>query len=403
MASKAGGAGSRRGTTGGSAKPREPKGPAGAVTQKVYKGGDPATVYKGRGATANPPSRFLARVSEAVDDGWAAPVAADDPEWGSASLGPDTQLQPDRTVTLITRNQSPDVPFDRSINPYKGCEHGCVYCFARPTHAYLDLSPGLDFETRIFYKTGVRERLTAELAKPGYRCAVLAMGTNTDPYQPAERTLRITRTVLEVLREHRHPVSIVTKGQLILRDLDILSDMAADGLAAVAVSVTTLDRGLKTALEPRTADPAARLRVIRALSGAGVPTRALMAPVIPFVNDGEIERIAAAVKDAGAVGMGYILLRLPREVEGLVYDWLKAHFPDRAERVMAAIRGAHGGKAYDATWGKRMRGDGPIADLIAKRYEVAIKRHGLSRERMGSALRTDLFAPPGPRQQSLFD
>jgi DNA repair photolyase len=382
----------------GRAKP-----PGGSSAQKVYKGGDTATVYKGRGATANPPSRFLARLSETVDDGWTRPVDGDDDEWGSARPGPDTQLQPDRTVTLITRNQSPDVPFDRSINPYKGCEHGCVYCFARPTHAYLDLSPGLDFETRIFYKTGVRERLEAELAKPGYRCAVLAMGTNTDPYQPAERTLGITRTVLEVLREHRHPVSIVTKGQLILRDLDILADMAADGLASVAVSVTTLDRSLKTALEPRTADPAARLRVIRALAGAGVPTRAMMAPVIPFVNDGEMERIAEAVKDAGAIGMGYILLRLPREVEGLVYDWLKAHFPDRAERVMAAIRGAHNGKAYDPTWGKRMRGEGPIADLIAKRYEVAIRRHGLSRERMGGALRTDLFAPPGPRQQNLFD
>lgn len=361
-------------------------------------GGKPAGPVKGRGATLNPPSRYLARVSEAVDDGWGS---LDGPDDGDPVVGPQTQLLPDRTVTLITRNQSPDVPFDRSINPFKGCEHGCVYCFARPTHAYLDLSPGLDFETRIFYKTGVRERLIDELARPGYRCAVLAMGTNTDPYQPAEKRLRITRTVLEVLREHRHPVSIVTKGQLILRDLDILAEMAAQGLASVAVSVTTLDRRLKTALEPRTADPAARLRTIRALSAAGIPTRAMLAPVIPFVNDHEIEAIAERVAAAGAIGMGYILLRLPHEVAGLFSDWLEVHYPDRAARVMAAIRHARGGKVYDATWGKRMRGEGPIADLIARRFEVALRRHGLAGGRF-EPLRTDLFRPPGPQQGRLF-
>jgi len=361
-------------------------------------GGLPAGPVKGRGATLNPPSRYLARSSEAVDDGWGSLGGPDD---GDPAVGPQTQLLPDRTVTLITRNQSPDVPFDRSINPFKGCEHGCVYCFARPTHAYLDLSPGLDFETRIFFKTGVRERLVEELAKPGYRCAVLAMGTNTDPYQPAEKRLRITRTVLEVLREHRHPVSIVTKGQLILRDLDILAEMAAQGLASVAVSVTTLDRRLKTALEPRTADPAARLRTIRALSAAGIPTRAMLAPVIPFVNDHEIEAIAAAVAAAGAIGMGYILLRLPHEVAGLFSDWLEVHYPDRAARVLAAIRHTRGGKAYDASWGKRMRGDGPIADLIARRFEVALRRNGLAGGRF-EPLRTDLFRPPGPQQGELF-
>jgi DNA repair photolyase len=361
----------------------------------------PAPAIRGRGAAINPPSRFLAQVSEAVDDGWGmVPFCAADS--APPARGPATRLLPDRTVTLIARNQSPDVPFDRSVNPYKGCEHGCVYCFARPTHAYLDLSPGLDFETRIFYKTGVRERLTAELGKRGYRCAVLAMGTNTDPYQPAERELRITRTVLEVLREWRHPVSIVTKGQLILRDLDILAEMAADGLASVAVSVTTLDRSLKTILEPRTADPAARLRMIRALSAAGIPTRAMLAPVIPFVNDGEIERIAAAVAESGAIGMGYILLRLPLEVEGLFREWLAVHYPDRADRVMAAIRDARGGKAYDARWGVRMRGAGPVADLIARRFELAVRRHGLDTGRHGP-LRTDLFRPPGPRQERLFD
>jgi DNA repair photolyase len=228
------------------------------------------------------------------------------------------------------------------------------------------------------------------------------MGTNTDPYQPAEKRLRITRTVLEVLREHRHPVSIVTKGQLILRDLDILAEMAAQGLASVAVSVTTLDRRLKTALEPRTADPAARLRVIRALSGAGIPTRAMLAPVIPFVNDHEIEAIAEQVASAGAIGMGYIFLRLPLEVADLFRGWLDAHYPERAERVMAAIRDARGGKAYDPTWGRRMRGEGPIADLIARRFEVALRRHGLAGGRF-EPLRTDLFCPPGPRQGNLFD
>jgi DNA repair photolyase len=366
-------------------------------------GGAAAGVVKSRGATANPPSRYLARVSEAVDDGWArAPDPDLGPECAGAEVGPATQLLPDRTVTLITRNQSPDVPFDRSINPFKGCEHGCVYCFARPTHAYLDLSPGLDFETRIFYKTGVRDRLLAELGHPDYRCAVLAMGTNTDPYQPAEKRLRITRTVLEVLRELRHPVSIVTKGQLILRDLDILAEMAAQGLASVAVSVTTLDRRLKTALEPRTADPAARLRVIRALSGAGIPTRAMLAPVIPFVNDHEIEAIAEQVASAGAIGMGYIFLRLPLEVADLFRGWLDAHYPERAGRVMAAIRDARRGKAYDATWGRRMRGEGPIADLIARRVDIALRRHGLTGGRF-EPLRTDLFCPPGPRQGNLFD
>jgi len=357
-------------------------------------------VFKGRGATANPPSRYLARVSESVDDGW--PVGAGPDEDHPVVMAPATRLLPDRTVTLISRNQSPDIPFDRSINPYKGCEHGCVYCFARPTHAYLDLSPGLDFETKIFFKTGVREHLMAELGRPGYRCAVMAMGTNTDPYQPAERTLRITRTILEVLREHRHPVSIVTKGQLILRDIDILADMAADGLASVAVSVTTLDRSLKTALEPRTADPAARLRMIRALAKAGIPTRAMLAPVIPFVNDHEIERIAEAVAEAGAIGMGYILLRLPLEVAGLFRDWLDVHYPERAERVMAAIRDARGGRAYDATWGKRMRGEGPIADLIARRFALVVRQLGLDEGRH-EPLRTDLFRVPGPRQERLFD
>ena len=365
----------------------------------------PGGCRKGRGATLNPASRYLARVTSPVDDGWATPPDADWP-----APGTDTTLRPDRTVTLITRNNSPDVPFDRSINPYKGCEHGCVYCFARPTHAYLDLSPGLDFETRIFFKTGVRERLEAELGRPGYRPAVMALGTNTDPYQPAERNLRVTRTILEVLREYRHPVSIVTKGQLVLRDLDILRDMAADGLAAVAVSITTLDRDLKTRLEPRAADPTARLRVVAELAAAGIPTRVMLAPVIPFVNDAEIERIAAAAAEAGASGIGYILLRLPLEVAELFRAWLEVHYPERAARVMAAVRATRGGRTYDATWGTRMRGTGAIAELIRCRFELSARRHDLSITRE-APLRTDLFrvpgrvpvGDPGMTQQRLFD
>jgi len=361
---------------------------------------------KGRGANSNRASRFLATHSEAESDGWAqdavdvfAAGKGDDPPFA----GPDvaTELFPDRTRTLITRNKSPDIPFDRSINPYKGCEHGCVYCFARPTHAYLDLSPGIDFETRIFYKTGVREALIAELGKPGYECRSIALGTNPDPYQPAERERRITRTILEVLFEHRHPVSIVTKGQLVLRDLDLLAALAEQGLAKVAVSLTTLDNALKGALEPRAAGPAARLRMIRELSAAGVPTGVMVAPIIPFLNDHEVEAMVAAAAEAGACEAGYVLLRLPLEVKGLFEDWLDAHYPLKAKRVMGAIAQSRGGKAYDAAWGERMRGTGPIADLIARRFAGAVRRHGLGREsRQG--LRTDLFRAPGHRQRDLF-
>jgi DNA repair photolyase len=320
--------------------------------------------------------------------------------------GPETQLLPDRTRQLITRNQSPDISFDRSINPYKGCEHGCVYCFARPTHAYLDLSPGRDFETRIFYKTKVPELLLEALAKPGYECRTIAMGTNTDPYQPAEKSLRITRSILEVLLAQRHPVSIVTKGQLILRDLDLLSALAEQGLVSVAVSLTTLDHGLKTRLEPRAAAPAARLRVIRTLCEAGVPTGAMVAPVIPFINDHEIEDLVAAAADAGARHVGYILLRLPREVADLFVAWLEAHYPLKASRVMSAVRASRGGKAYDAAWGKRMRGEGVFADLIARRFGGALRRCGLDQAEV-PALRTDLFQPPlhqqaGQTQMPLF-
>ncbi|HEX7036110.1 MAG TPA: PA0069 family radical SAM protein [Pseudomonadales bacterium] len=361
-------------------------------------------VIKGRGANSNRASRYLPTHSEAESDGWETAEAPGGPAAGvDSGVEVATELYPDATRRLITRNQSPDIPFDRSINPYKGCEHGCIYCFARPTHAYLDLSPGIDFETRIFYKTGVRETLIAELGKPGYRCRPIAMGTNTDPYQPAEKTQRVTRTVLEVLLEHNHPVTIVTKGQLILRDLDLLSELARRGLASVAVSLTTLDNELKTRLEPRAAGPAARLRMIRELSDAGVPTGVMVAPVIPFLNDHEIEAMVQAAAEAGASRANYILLRLPLEVAPLFEDWLAVHYPMRAERVMSAIRASRGGKAYDSTWGRRMRGEGVFADLIGRRFAAAVKRFGLEQEGRGQEeLRTDLFRPPGHRQMDLF-
>lgn len=350
----------------------------------------------GRGANSNRASRFLAVHSEAESDGWAA-----DAEPHDSALSLATELYPDRARRLITRNASPDIPFDQSINPYKGCEHGCVYCFARPTHAYLDLSPGLDFETRIFYKTGVREALLAELGKPGYRCSTIAMGTNTDPYQPAEKHKRITRTILEVLLEQRHPVSIVTKGQLVLRDLDLLADLARQQLVSVAVSLTTLDVALKTRLEPRATGPRARLRMIRALAEAGVPTTVMVAPVIPFLNDQEIEDMLAAAAAAGARRASYVLLRLPLEVRALFEDWLSEHYPLRAARIMNAIRESRGGKAYNAAWGERMRGTGVFADLIARRFSAGVKKHGLNGATQ-APLRTDLFEPPGQRQLGLF-
>jgi DNA repair photolyase len=351
-------------------------------------------VIRGRGAASNGASRCLARHSTRESDGWDRDASDDAPAIA-------TELFPDQTRTLISRNQSPDIPFDRSINPYKGCEHGCIYCFARPTHAYLDLSPGIDFETRIFYKTGAREALIRELGKPGYECRPIAMGTNTDPYQPAERTHRITRDSLEVLLEHEHPVTIVTKGQLVLRDLDLLAELASRGLAHVGVSLTTLDAELKAKLEPRATGPSVRLRMIRGLAEAGVPTSVMVAPVIPFLNDSEMEDILAAAVDAGASQASYILLRLPLEVRPLFEEWLAVHYPLKAKRIMSAISQSRGGKAYDSAWGQRMRGTGPFADLLARRFSTTVKRHGLQREDR-VALRTDLFCRPGHRQLSLL-
>lgn len=351
-----------------------------------------AKAHKGRGATINPESRYLPTTTEPVDDGWnleEEPVS-----------NPATEFFPDRTVRLITRNQSPDIPFDRSINAYKGCEHGCVYCYARPTHAYLDLSPGLDFETRIFYKTGVRERLLEELGRRSYECRTIAMGTNTDPYQPVEKRLRITRTVLEVALECRHPVSIVTKSQLILRDADVLAELAGLGLVNVMVSVTTLSNELKVKLEPRTASPGARLRTIERLGARGVPVGAMAAPMIPFINDGELESIVARAAEAGARAVRYVLLRLPLEVKDLFEAWLAEHYPLRAERVMKVVCDTRGGKAYDSSWGRRMRGTGPFAELLASRFAAACRKHGLEDAEL-PALRTDLFEPPRPESPQL--
>jgi DNA repair photolyase len=355
---------------------------------------DSPTVIKGRGALSNPAGRFEHQTREAIDDGW-----GEDPR---PDTQPATQLFPDKTRNIIARNSSPDVFFDQSINPYKGCEHGCVYCFARPSHAYLDLSPGIDFETKIFYKTDVPARLVEAISKPGYVCSTIALGANTDPYQPVEKRLQITRQILTTLLAWKHPVAIVTKGALVLRDIDLLAELAALGLASVGISLTTLDNTLKTTLEPRAAGPAARLRCVRELTAAGVPCGILMAPVIPGINDHEIEDIAAAAAAAGARSITYVLLRLPYEVKDLFKEWLETHAPDRAGRVMGLLRSMRGGRDYDAQWNQRQTGTGPLADLLRKRFELARRKHGLDGTRL-TALRTDLFRDPNAaRQINLF-
>ncbi len=346
----------------------------------------------GRGALSNREGRYESTTLTVEDDGWTPlPTPA----------APGTVVRADHARTVISRNDSPDVPFDQSVNPYRGCEHGCIYCFARTGHAWLGLSPGLDFETKLFFKADAAERLREELASPRYRCAPLAMGTYTDPYQPVEGRLEVTRRILELLWECRHPVSIVTKSALIERDLDLLGPMAAEGLASAAVSVTTLDDELKRRMEPRTASPRRRLAVIRALSGAGVPVGALVAPVIPGLNDHEIEAIVEAVAAAGAGWAAYLVLRLPLEVKDLFREWLDAHYPDRAERVMSLIRQARGGRESDSRFGHRGRGTGAWADLLEKRFEVALRRHGLGTRRCQS-LDTGRFRPPSTGGQLSF-
>jgi DNA repair photolyase len=352
-----------------------------------------AVARKGRGALTNDASRFDAERRLPFDDGW-----------GGADEEPvpiQTVLARDATRTIIARNDSPDVGFDRSINPYRGCEHGCVYCFARPTHAYLGLSPGLDFESRIFFKPDAAKLLAAELSKPGYEAKPIGIGTNTDPYQPAERNLKIMRGILEVLRDFRHPVTIVTKSALVQRDIDILAPMAKERLAIVALSVTTLDRTLARRMEPRAATPERRLETVRALNEAGIPAGIMAAPMIPALNDMELEKILEAGKAAGAVSAGYVLLRLPHELKGLFREWLENHFPERAKHVLSLVAETHGGKLYDSAWGARQRGTGPYAELLRLRFERASKKLGFAGGRMTPRLDTTLFRRPPQKGDQL--
>ena len=359
--------------------------------------------HSGRGAVSNPEGRFESVRSEAVDDGW-------------GSL--DEELPPLETIvraqasrTIISRNKSPDIPFDQSINPYQGCEHGCIYCYARPSHGYLNLSPGLDFETKLFYKPDAASLLEKELAAPGYRCTPITIGANTDPYQPIEREYRVTRGIIEVLSRYRHPLSIITKGALIERDVDLLAEMARDNLVLALVSVTTLSNKLKRTLEPRAASPAARLRAIRTLSSAGVPVGVMVAPVIPVLTDSELERILEAAAAAGARSAGYVLLRLPHEVKDLFREWLQQHEPLKAAHVLSRMQAMRSGRDYDSRWGVRQRGEGEYAELLNRRFKVACTRYGLKTgERF--VHNTSLFKPPsrsppeappsGPQQLDLI-
>lgn len=348
---------------------------------------------KGRAAISNPPGRFEAERREAVDDGWGVLDAL--PPFA-------TTVTTERPQTAITRNKSPDISFDRSVNPYRGCEHGCIYCFARPTHAVLGLSPGLDFETRLTVKQGMAELLERELSAPGYQPRTIAIGTNTDPYQPIERQHEVMRSCLAVLARANHPVGIVTKSALVTRDIDILGPMAAKGLVKVAISVTTLDGALARTMEPRATAPARRLEAIGQLAAAGIPVTIMVAPIIPAVNDAEIETILTRAYALGAREAGYVMLRLPLEVRDLFKEWLLTHFPDRFRHVMALVQSMRAGKENDATWGKRMTGTGPYAWMIGRRFETACARLGFPKVR--AKLRSDLFSPPLGKggQLSLF-
>lgn len=348
----------------------------------------PHATIKGRGAADNPPGRFetLARNRETETEIMSRPETV-------------VTLQPARSI--IARNDSPDLPFTQSINPYQGCEHGCIYCYARPSHAYLGLSPGLDFETRLFAKENAADKLREELSRPGYRCELISLGANTDPYQPIEREYRITRSILEVLWEFRHPVGIVTKGSLIERDLDLLEPMAREGLVHVFISIGTLDGEIARTLEPRAAAPYRRVETIRHLSGHGVPCGTLVAPIIPFLNDKDMEAVLEAVSEAGARMAGYTLLRLPWEVKDLFKDWLERHYPLKANHVMARIRDMRGGRDNDPEFGSRMKGEGQFAELLRKRFELACRRLGLNAGGR-NPLDTTKFRRPGPQQGALF-
>src|ERR1700742_3292291 len=331
-------------------------------------------LLRGRGALSNHAGRYEKQTRVLLDDGWDDGWRVDD----DAPPPLRTEVIVDSSRSIISRNKSPDISFEQSINPYKGCEHGCIYCFARPTHAYLGLSPGADFESRLFAKPNAAELLARELSAPGYVPRTIAMGTNTDPYQPLEKKMRITRSILEVLRDFRHPVAIVTKSPLILRDLDILSEMASMGLAKAALSVTTLDRKLARTMEPRAGTPARRLQAIAVLKEAGVPAGLMFAPAIPALNDHEMEAVLSAAAEAGARSAGYVLLRLPLEIKDLFREWLDANVPGRAKHVMALIRQMRGGKDYDSQWNTRMKGTGPYAEMMSRRFRLAVKKLDLN-------------------------
>jgi DNA repair photolyase len=344
----------------------------------------PTQALHGRGATGNPDNRYAEHRREDIDDGW------DNLDQPGPPLR--TELLVDSSRSVITYNDSPDVPFDRSINPYRGCEHGCVYCFARPTHAWLGLSPGLDFESRLLHKPDAPRLLRDELSRPGYRCAPVALGINTDAYQPVERGLGLTRAVIEVLGEFRQPFSVITKSSLIERDIDLLAPLAQRNLAHVALSITTLDRTLARTLEPRAAAPQRRLEAIRRLREAGIPVTVLIAPLIPVLTDHELETIMQAVRDAGALNTGYVLLRLPHEVGEMFQDWLRVHAPLKAEHVLNRLRDCRGGRDYDSRFGKRMRGEGEYADLLSRRFRLAYRRLGFDDT---PPLDCDQFQVPG--------
>ncbi len=346
---------------------------------------------KGRGAVTNQSGRFETERRVAFDDGW-----------GTADRPPmplTTRLSVDATRTIIARNDSPDIAFDRSINPYRGCEHGCVYCYARPSHAYLGLSPGLDFESRIFYKPQAAALLAAELGKKGYNCRPIALGSNTDPYQPAERKLGITRAILEVLRDFRHPVTIVPKSALVQRDIGILAEMAAQRLAMVSVSITPLDRALARSMEPRAATPERRLETIAALAAAGVPTAVMAAPMIPALNDSELEQILERARGAGALAAHYTMLRLPLELKALFKEWLEQHAPQKSRHVLSLVAQSHGGRLYDSAWSKRMTGGGPYAEMLSARFDRACRRLGFAPRNIQTLDASRFRPPPRPGDQ----
>ncbi len=356
---------------------------SGRVTLIETKAAQERLVHRGRGAVTNQTGRYEPEIRDAFDDGWGTIE--------DAAQRLVTEVRDETAKTIITFNRSPDISFDRSVNPYRGCEHGCIYCFARPSHAFSGLSSGLDFESRIFRKSNAPDLLVQELSRPGYLPRPIALGVNTDAFQPVERQHKLTRRLLEILSAHNHPVSLLTKSALIQRDIDILAPMAEKGLVRVGISLTTLDRHLARRMEPRAATPERRLETIRALSEAGIPVAVMTAPIIPALNDNEIEALLEAAADAGASGAGYVLLRLPYEIKDLFHEWLVQHVPDRAARVINTIREMRGGQDYDARWFERGRGRGPVAELIARRFARAAAHLGLDAPRPD--LRTDLFRP----------